>query len=126
MIPFGNSTVTLIRRVETTVNGKTKVGYKRHVLSGCSWKQKTIWRQIGTDMQLAAEVVCRIPLNQTAPATGDYLFLGDVRLDITSVSSLNAAISLHRKTGVMRVASVANNGLFGVPMPHIAARGDTP
>ena len=126
MIPFGNSTVTMIKRVEITENGKTKVGYKRYVLSGCSWKQKTIWRQIGTDMQLAAEVTCRIPLNQPAPVMGDYLFLGDVRLDITSVSSLNAAITLHRKTGVMRVASVANNALLGIPMPHIAARGDTP
>lgn len=127
MIPFGNNTVTLIQRVETKENGKTKVTHEKHVLSGCSWKQKTIWRQVSNaEMQRGTEITCKIPPDQTAPKTGDYLFLGDVDVDATSTASLNAAIAAHHHNGVMRVASVSNNALPGLPLPHITARGDTP
>ena len=38
MIPFGNETVTLVRRTEETVNGKTKAVYSRLTATGCSWR----------------------------------------------------------------------------------------
>lgn len=126
MIPFGNQTVTLIQRIENNVNGKTQISYKRHYISGCSWTAKTSWQQVGTEMQRGTEIICRIPADQIAPSVGDYLFLGNMRGDISSTAAVNAAISQHRNTGAMRVASVRDNTLAGFPIPHIAARGDTP
>ena len=127
MIPFGNNIVTLVRRVETKENGKTKVTYAQHVISGCSWKHKTIWQQVeNASMQRGTEIVCRIPADQIAPKTGDYLFMGCVDVDATSTASLNAAIAAHHDNGVMRVASVSNNALPGFPLPHITARGNAP
>lgn len=126
MIPFGNQTVTLIRRIENKDDGKTSVSFKRTALTGCSWRMKTIWQQVGTEMQRGTEITCRIPPGQIAPNVGDYLFLGNVRADISSISSLNAAIAAHRETGVMRAASVSNHTIAGNPIPHYAVRGDLP
>ena len=125
MIPFGNQLVTLVQRVETKVDGKTRVAYSRHLLTGCSWREKAIWQQVGTDMQRSVEITCRIPKGQIDPIPGDYLLLGDVAVDISSTAALNATIAAYYPDA-MRVASVSNNALAGFPMPHIAARGNAP
>ena len=124
MIPFGNEHVTLIQRLEIIINGKTDVRYARHILSGCSWKMKSDWRLVGTEMQRVTEVVCKIPPGQVTPSPGDYLFRGYMQEVIDSPHSLNKAINAHRVNGAMRVASISNNALASLPLPHIAARGD--
>ena len=124
MIPFGHERITLIQRMEVIINGKTDVRYVRHILNGCSWSANAIWRNVGTEMQRASEVVCKIPVGNVSPNTGDYLFLGYMQDLVENPHSLNKAIEKYRKSGVMRVASVSNRALQGMPLPHITARGD--
>ena len=38
MIPFGSETVTLVQRIEDTINGKKHITYRTAKLSGCSWR----------------------------------------------------------------------------------------
>lgn len=125
MIPFGYERVTLIQRLEVIINGKTDVRYVRHILNGCSWSANDIWRNVGTEMQRASEVVCKIPVGNVTPDTGDYLFLGYMQELVEDAKSLNKAIDTYRKSGVMRVASVSNRALYGMPLPHITVRGDS-
>jgi hypothetical protein len=125
MIPFGNQMVTLIKRVESIDGGKTKVSYSRHLLIGCSWREKTSWYQAGTEMLRTTEITCRIPYDLPAPASGDYLFLGDVQIETDNVAGINKVLQAHSPRA-FRVASVANNALSGFPLPHYIARGNAP
>ena len=125
MFPFGNQRVTLIQRLEVIINGKSEIKFVRHILNGCSWSACDIWRNVGAEMQRASEVVCKIPLGNVVPSTGDYLFLGYMQDLVEDVRSLNKAIDKHREEGGMRVASVSNRALAGMPLPHITARGES-
>lgn len=125
MIPFGDLTVTLVQRIEVITNGKTQIKYARHILSGCSWKMQDRWQLVGTEMQRSIDITCRIPHGSVMPTVGDYLFRGYLREPITDTKSVNEAIAKYRASGAMRVASVSNNAIAGMPMPHIAARGNS-
>lgn len=125
MFPFGNQRVTLLQRLEVIINGKTEVKYVRHILSGCSWNASDIWINTGTEMQRAKEIVCKIPVGNATPNTGDYLFLGYMQELVEDPKDLNKAIDKYRKSGVMRVSSVSNCALYGMPLPHFTARGDS-
>lgn len=122
-IPFGNETVTLIRRLENIIDGKTHVYYERQVLHSCSWRRSTM-RSIGdAETVYSAEIICRIPAGQCVPGMGDCLFLGDLQLDITSSRELAQALEAHSRGKAFRIASVVDNARSGLPLPHYAARG---
>lgn len=123
MIPFGNETVTLIKRVETVTDGKTAVSYKRYILTGCSWKRSATRFLNDTDAVRREEITCRIPAGQIAPEIGDCLFLGTPKLSISNAKTLSEALEKHRNGSAMRVTSISDNTRPGLPMPHVAARG---
>lgn len=122
MIPFGNDTVTLIKRVETVVDGRTRVSYKKHILIGCSWKRSATRFLNDTDAVRREEITCRIPAGQMMPEIGDCLFLGTPKLTISSAKMLSEALEKHRG-GAMRITSVSDNTRPGLPLRHIAVRG---
>ena len=123
MIPFGNETVTLIRRVETAgEDGKTGISYTKHVITGCSWKKSTRWALIDTAKQLMVEIVCRVPAGQAVPAANDYLILGSVKEKISGTADIRAMRKKY-KDGMMEIAYVSDNARSGMPMAHYACRG---
>lgn len=124
MIPFGNDTVTLVRRVETVnpETGRTAVTYAREALTGCSWRRARRWQQAGETFLPVEAVVCRIPADQTRPAPGDLLILGDADVTVTSGAELQALIEQYGEgDGAIRVSSVRDNARPGFPLPHWAA-----
>lgn len=123
MIPFGNSTVTLIKRTETEKDGKTAVSYKRHILTGCSWKRSATRFLNDTDAVRREEITCRIPAGQIKPEIGDCLFLGELRLNVSNTKELSEALEKRRSGGAMRITSISDNTMPGLPLRHIAARG---
>lgn len=123
MIPLGNDIVTLIKRVETVANGRTKTEYARFILHGCSWRRKTGWNQFDAEKHRNAEITCRIPADQMKPDAGDYLFLGEIEDEITDTRSLQAAMKAHAGTGVMEITSLNDNARPGMPLAHFAAWG---
>ena len=120
MIPFGNQTVTLLKRVEKQENGRTKVAHTAHVLTGCSWQRTAGWPQYDTEQRRTESVVCRIPSGNIAPAPGDYLFLGNIKADRDPAALMDA----YRATGAVRITSVNDRTAPGTPLPHYVARGD--
>ena len=124
MIPFGNETVTLVRRTESVVNGKTQVSYSTALLTGCSWRRTT--RIVRNDNALVTEesIVCRVPADQTKPSQGDLMILGTATVTVANGAQYQQLIELYRGAdGAFVVASVADNARPGTPMPHYAARG---
>lgn len=123
-IPFGNDTVTLVRRTETLVNSKTHATYSTAKLTGCSWRRTT--RIVRNDNALIKEesVVCRVPVGQTRPSTGDLMILGDVAVTVTSSFQYQQLIDQYKGAdGAFVVTSVKDNARPEMPMPHWAARG---
>ena len=90
MLPFGTDEVTLVQRVEAEEDGRTQVGYVKHALSGCSWRRRSSWKQIGARMERGEEISCRIPAGQTVPRAGDWLFRGEVKERIGNSAELSA------------------------------------
>ena len=119
MIPFGIETVTLLKREETVIDRRTHVAYRRHLLTGCSWRQTTGLTRIDTEMRHSDTFTCRIPPAQARPEPGDYLFRGNVP-DGDPAALLDA----YRASGAFRVASVGDHTAPGTPIPHYAARGE--
>ena len=124
MLPFGTDEVTLVQRVEAEEDGRTQVGYVKHALSGCSWRRRSSWKQIGARMERGDEISCRIPAGQTVPRAGDWLFRGEVKERIGNSAELSAALEAHREDGAFRIASVADNASGGAPLAHYAASGE--
>ena len=123
MIPFGNETVTLVQRTETTVNGKTQVEYSTEQLTGCSWQRST--RFVRNDSAIVTEesIVCRIPAGQVKPRQGDLLILGSADVTVTSWTQYQGLIEQYRDSdGAFVVGSVKDNARPGMPVPHYAAR----
>lgn len=123
MIPFGSDIVTLIKRVETVVDGRTITEYTKHLLRGCSWHKKAGWSQFDAEKHRSGDVTCRIPADQQRPDAGDYLFLGKIEVEITDTGSLRAAMKAHEQTGVMEIATLSDNARPGMPLPHYMAWG---
>ena len=124
MLPFGGENLTLVQRVEAEVDGRTQVGYVKHMLGGCSWRRRSVWKQNGARMERGEEISSRIPAGQAIPHTGDCLFRGDVPENIESSADLSAVLEAHREDGAFRIASVADNAGDGAPLAHYAARGE--
>ena len=123
MIPFGNDTVTLVRRVETVADGRMRAAYTVSRLFGCSWKRTQGVRMEGEVLVPYAGITCRVPGNQTAPKSGDLMILGVVDVTVNSGADYQALIERYRGAdGAFVVASVADNARPGMPMPHYAAR----
>lgn len=123
MIPFGNETVTLIKRIEQTdAAGRKHTSYKKYVLIGCSWRKTTRWVQYDNARQLSIDTVCRVPAGQARPDADDYLFLGKIREKIIDTQTLRAAMAAH-KGNAMQITYVADNVCNGIPMPHYACHG---
>ena len=122
MIPFGNETVTLIKRNEITENGRKKTVYSKHILTGCSWKQTERWIQYDTEKRLSYGVTCRVPAGQAAPAADDYLFLGTIKEEIITTADIRAAMAAHKGRAI-QITYVADNVRNGFPMPHYACTG---
>lgn len=125
MIPFGHESVTLVQRVETKDNnGRTKVTFAKHALTGCSW-QRTEGRKLsGNEVRRNESILCRIPAEQQRPRAGDTLFLGDMVEEVADAMALQAAIEAHRDAGVFIVTAVKDNARPGSPLPHWAASGE--
>lgn len=124
MIPFGNETVTLLRRVEETdESGKTRVRYARSLLTGCSWRSGLRRVRFDTEIQLLPEITCRVPADQAVPAAGDCLFLGDVPLEIAGSRDLQAALDAASGGTACRIAAVRDCARPGMPMPHYLCTG---
>lgn len=124
MIPFGNEVVTLVRRVESSANGRTRIRYRKQRLNGCSWRREMRWERNGQALERGEEISCRVPASQTAPRPGDCLFRGEISDAIANSADLSAALEAHRASGAFRVASVSDNAAGGTPLPHYAARGE--
>lgn len=123
MIPFGNETVTLIKRVESVQDGRTHVSYSKHTLTGCSWRMRATRYKYDMETVASAEVTCRIPYGQKAPDVGDALFLGKIKDVITDSKTLAEALEAHKSTGACKVTAVSDNTRAGLPLPHYAATG---
>lgn len=122
MIPFGNETVTLVRRTERTVQGRTQASYLVETLTGCSWRWTSQWIRVGEVLTPSGSLVCRIPADQSKPVPGDLLIRGQVVVTVTSGADYNALLEQYRDSdGAMVVGSVADNAA-GCPLPHWAAR----
>lgn len=125
MLPFGTEKLTLVQRVEEAADGRRRVHYAKHVLSGCSWRRRSIWRQNGACMERSEEIVCRMPVGPVAPCPGDWLFRGALDEDIESSAELSAALVAHRSAGAFRIASVTDNATDAALLPHHAVRGES-
>lgn len=123
MIPFGNETVTLIRRVENIVDGKTRVSYAMHTIGGCTWRRVSTQRMDVTQTDKGVQVVCRMPA-RFMPAIGDALVLGICDTVPANGRELNALIESARPNAIF-VTSVSDNARPGMPIPHYAAKGDS-
>ena len=124
MIPFGNETVTLVRRSEEVRNGKTAVGYAAIRLTGCSWRRTQGVRRSDNAVLDVETVICRVPADQTRPHTGDLMILGDVTVEITGGADYQRVIEQYRRDdGAFFVSSVRDNARPGMPLPHYAAKG---
>lgn len=123
MIPFGNETVTLVQRIEGTVNGKKHITYRTAKLNGCSWTRTNSIIREGEVLRPAEGIACRIPADQTKPHTGDLLILGDVAVTVTGGADYQQLIEQYRDTdGAFVAASVYDGARLGMPLPHYAAR----
>ena len=123
MIPFGNEAVTLVRRIEATVEGRTQVTYQTDALTGCSWQRTNSVLREGETLRMVEGTVCRVPADQPRPRTGDLLILGEVAVTVTSGAEYQQLIEQYRDTGGAFVAaSVADNARPGMPLPHYAVR----
>lgn len=124
MIPFGNETVTMVRRTESTgSDGRTAVAYSTVKLTGCSWHRSTRIYQQDEALIASESITCRIPASQTKPQTGDLLILGDVTVTVTSGAAFRQLIEDHQGTdGAFVVTTVSDNARAGYPLPHYAAR----
>ncbi len=123
-IPFGNETVTLVQRNESTVSGRTTVTYATVTLTGCSWRRTTRITRTDNAMLTEEVMICRVPAGQEKPKTGDLMILGDVTVTVTSGADYQRLIETYRESdGAFVVSGVSDNARPGVPMPHFAARG---
>ena len=119
MLPIAGQVVTLYKRKQTTANGRTTERYVRHILTGCSWRRVTRDSMADGAILRRNEVVCRIPIGQQMPDTGDLLILGVANAKTATAREL-AALS---KVGddAFIASSVADN--TRAPLPHYCARG---
>lgn len=124
MLPFGTEEVTLLQWVEDVEDGRTRVHYSRHDLSGCSWRRRSVWTREGSRMVRSEEICCRIPAGQVVPRAGDVLFRGSLREPIEDSAALSALMEAQRETGAFRIASVADN-TGGAGLAHYAASGES-
>lgn len=108
MLPFGTEELTLVQRVEEAADGRRRVRYAKHVLSGCSWRRRSVWRQNGACMEHGEEIVCRMPVGEVAPCPGDWLFRGALDEDIVSSADLSAALEANRSAGACIAADEAS------------------
>lgn len=125
MIPFGNDTVTIIRRVENVVDNKTTVGYKSERIERCTWRRVALARRVDRQIERGEEIVCRMPPD-AHPVCGDVIVLGTVKTAPKDSAELDALLTERRLTGAMRITSVADNTRPGFPLPHYAVRGELP
>ena len=123
MIPFGNETVTLVRRVEAKENGRTVVRYETAALTGCSWRRTQRWNREGEVLIPQEGITCRVPAGQTEPCAGDLMILGDVDVTVASGAEYQRLLEQYRASGgAFVVASVSDNARPGMPMAHYAVR----
>lgn len=125
MIPFGEETVTLVRRIEgKDTNNRTAVSYETARLIGCSWRRTTRLVRDGSAVFAAEALICRVPAGQTKPRPGDLMILGVADVTITSGADYQSLIEEYRDSdGGFVVTSVKDNARPGMPIPHYAARG---
>ena len=116
MIPFGNHTVTMLH--------KTANGYKRFMLTGCSWRSSNDRTLEGGATVITERTTCRIPPEHTMPIPGDLLILGDVKASAAGEIDLVRQMQQLRDRGykAFRVQSCADNSQ-GAPLPHYCATG---
>ena len=123
MIPFGHETVTLVRRGEAVVNGRTAVTYSVETLTGCSWRRTPRIARVDNALLREEGVTCRVPAGQAVPRPGDLLILGEVSVSVNSGADYNRLVEQYRECdGAFVAASVQDNARRGMPLAHYAAR----
>lgn len=125
MIPFGNETVTLIVRSETTdSSGRHHASYTNHKLTGCSWRRRTQRSREETVHKTAESITVRVPVGQTAPNVGDLMIYGEYAGSISNSSEYDGVIeSMRPSGGAFLVQSVSDNTMSDSPIPHFKAAG---
>ena len=113
MIPFGHDTVTLYH--------KTAGGYERHLLTGCSWRERALHTFYDGSQTRQTEISVRWTCDQQKPAPGDVLIHGLAYNTITSAVQIAPLIEAYAASGAFLCTSVSDNS--GVPLPHYCARG---
>ncbi|MBQ6374013.1 MAG: hypothetical protein IJJ45_05930 [Clostridia bacterium] len=98
MIPFGNEAVTLVRRIEAAINGRTQVTYQTETLTGCSWQRTNSLVREGEALRQVEGIVCRVPAGQTKPVTGDLMILGAAAVTVTGWADYQGLIEAYRGT----------------------------
>lgn len=125
MIPFGSETVTLYARTEQRdAEGRTHTLWRRAVLTGCSWREKTEHTLSEGALVRTQTTVCRIPADQMKPAPGDLLILGAADADALNAVEIARLRETLQRAGLpaFRVQTVADNSRSNV-LPHYAAEG---
>ena len=125
MIPFGDETVTLVRRTLTPdENGRNHAVYSTELLTGCSWRRTTRIVRNGEALLSEERAVCRVPAGQTKPMPGDLLIHGARSVNVESGAEYNRLLEETRDSdGAMVVTSVKDNARPGMPLPHYAVSG---
>lgn len=123
MIPFGKDTVTLIRRIEETVNGKKRAEYRKLTLRNCSWHRTSELRMALNGVSPNELITCRVPADQERPRAGDMLILGSYTGTVTSAGEFKEIIDrLKPDGGAFIVEAVSDNTRGGAPLPHWKAQ----
>lgn len=123
MIPFANDTVTLVKRNETEVDGKTRTTYSTHIIKGCAWRRVAVHTLNGLQTEKGVQTSCRMPVG-IMPAVGDALLLGAHNVVVENYSALAALVQSNRQNGAFIVTSAKDNARPGMPIPHYVARGE--
>lgn len=125
MIPFGNETVTLIRRIKgTDEHGRTAISYRKYLLTNCSWRRTSRTYLSENAVVYQEGTVCRVPAGQQKPQVGDLMICGNAANDVESNGDYQRLIEQYRGSdGAFTVAAVSDNTRDGFPLKHYAARG---
>lgn len=121
MIPFGDHIVTLYHRERIEVDGRAGEAWSRHILTGCSWRDRVVSYTTSTEVLRNAETVCRVPPGQQKPSVGDVMVKGETAEIAAGAADAARILERYTPAGAFRVTSIADN--TSAPLPHFAARG---
>lgn len=147
MIPFATETITIYNKVEgiDPIVNKAFTLWRRHVLTGCSWRRSMQTLQVGTVQITSEDYIVQVPYsemyvpyaeygNMTADEqeehftgnAGDLIVKGEVTDEIkwtmpdgTAQQGISATELKEKYKGrILTVKDFQNNALEGFPLKH--------